>query len=84
MYPLRGSAVYVTPDVNPTNVIGLADVYCVNPPIVTPHTALLARPPSVNVGVKVPATADPRGSRTTRTGVLSRPTLRQRALWKPR
>ena len=57
MYPLGGSTVYVAPDVNPTNVIELADVYFVRPPIVTPHTVPLARPLSVNVSVNVPDAA---------------------------
>ena len=54
VYPLGGSTVYVAPDVNPTNVIELADVYFVRPAIVTPHIVPLARPLSVNVDVKVP------------------------------
>ena len=54
VYPLGGSTVYVAPDVNPANVIELADVYFVRPAIVTPHIVPLARPLSVNVDVKVP------------------------------
>ena len=58
MYPLGGSTVYVAPDVNPTNVIELADVYFVRPAIVTPHTVPLARPLSVNVSANVPDAAE--------------------------
>ena len=54
VYPLGGSTVSVAPDVNPTNVIELADVYFVNPPILTPPTVPLARRLSENV-------ADPLG-----------------------
>ena len=61
MYPLGRSTVYVAPDVNPTNVIKLADVYFVKPPIVTPPTVPLARPLSVNVAdpLDEPLVAEP-------------------------
>jgi hypothetical protein len=54
VYPLGGSTVYVAPDVNPANVIELADVYFVRPAIVTPHIVPVARPLSVNVSTNVP------------------------------
>ena len=57
VYPLGGSTVYVAPDVNPANVIELADVYFVRPAIVTPHIVPLARPLSVNVSTNVPDAA---------------------------